>query len=128
MGLSYGVHSNLSINQIKHFMEHLKSGRIVDHATLGATVTSRYDGAVIIDGSFVLKARAHAAEQNLETQRLQRELGELGEHRARLRFREDGDDFAGLDRALAKHVLESLDPLAFDAFDEHGAMVASVAP
>ncbi len=39
----------ISINQIKHFMEHLKSGRIVDHATLGATVASRDDGAVIID-------------------------------------------------------------------------------
>jgi S1-C subfamily serine protease len=40
----------ISINQIKHFMEHLKSGRIVDHATLGATVISRDDGAVIIGG------------------------------------------------------------------------------
>ena len=39
----------ISINQIKHFMEHLKSGRIVDHATLGATVAARDDGAVIID-------------------------------------------------------------------------------
>ncbi len=39
----------ISINQIKHFMDHLKSGRIVDHATLGATVFARDDGAVIID-------------------------------------------------------------------------------
>lgn len=39
----------ISINQIKHFMEHLKSGRIVDHATLGATVSTRDDGAVIVD-------------------------------------------------------------------------------
>lgn len=39
----------ISINQIKHFMEHLKSGRIVDHATLGATAAARDDGAVIID-------------------------------------------------------------------------------
>ncbi|MCA9070680.1 MAG: PDZ domain-containing protein, partial [Planctomycetaceae bacterium] len=39
----------ISINQIKHFMEHLKSGRIVDHATLGATVTTRDDGAVMVD-------------------------------------------------------------------------------
>ena len=35
----------ISINQIKHFLEHLKSGRIVDHATLGATVTTRTDGS-----------------------------------------------------------------------------------
>jgi len=39
----------ISINQIKHFMDHLKSGRIVDHATLGATVTTRDDGAIVVD-------------------------------------------------------------------------------
>lgn len=39
----------ISINQIRHFLDHLKSGRIVDHATLGATVSTQSDGAVIID-------------------------------------------------------------------------------
>lgn len=39
----------ISINQIKHFMDHLRSGRIVDHATLGATVTTRDDGAIVVD-------------------------------------------------------------------------------
>ena len=43
-----GVGYAISINQIKHFMEHLLSGRIVDHATLGATVTTRDDGAVVV--------------------------------------------------------------------------------
>jgi len=38
----------ISINQIKHFMGHLKSGRIVDHATLGATVETSRSGAVIV--------------------------------------------------------------------------------
>lgn len=38
----------ISINQIKHFMGHLHSGRIVDHATLGATVATREDGAVVV--------------------------------------------------------------------------------
>eukprot|EP00913_Durusdinium_trenchii_P023376 g21954.t1 len=38
----------ISINQIKHFMGHLHSGRIVDHATLGATVATRRDGAVVV--------------------------------------------------------------------------------
>ncbi|HUG90823.1 MAG TPA: trypsin-like peptidase domain-containing protein, partial [Planctomycetaceae bacterium] len=38
----------ISINQIKHFMGHLKSGRVVDHASLGATVASRSDGAVVV--------------------------------------------------------------------------------
>ncbi len=40
----------ISINQIKLFMDHLRSGRIVDHATLGATVSTREDGAVVVDG------------------------------------------------------------------------------
>ncbi len=39
----------ISINQIKNFSDHLRSGRVVDHATLGATVSSRSDGAVIVD-------------------------------------------------------------------------------
>lgn len=38
----------ISINQIKHFMDHLKSGRIVDHATLGATVATSETGAVVV--------------------------------------------------------------------------------
>ena len=36
----------ISINQIKHFWDHLKSGRIVDHAALGATVTTDFDSKV----------------------------------------------------------------------------------
>jgi S1-C subfamily serine protease len=38
----------ISINQIKYFMDHLRSGRIVDHATLGATVATRDDGSVVV--------------------------------------------------------------------------------
>jgi serine protease Do len=38
----------ISINQIMHFLDHLRSGRIVDHATLGATVTSDGDGRVVV--------------------------------------------------------------------------------
>ncbi|MGH9174596.1 MAG: S1C family serine protease, partial [Vicinamibacterales bacterium] len=38
----------ISINQIKHFMDHLKSGRIVDHATLGATVATDPDGLIVV--------------------------------------------------------------------------------
>lgn len=39
----------ISINQIKNFMDHLRSGRIVDHGTLDATVATRYDGSVAVD-------------------------------------------------------------------------------
>ena len=38
----------ISINQIMHFLDHLRSGRVVDHATLGATVTSGEDGRVVV--------------------------------------------------------------------------------
>lgn len=38
----------ISINQIKHFMDYLKGGLIVDHATLGATVATRDDGSVVV--------------------------------------------------------------------------------
>jgi len=38
----------ISINQIKHFMGHLHSGRVVDHGTLGATVSTESDGSVLV--------------------------------------------------------------------------------
>ena len=51
VGLAYAI----SINQIKHFMGTLRSGRIVDHATLGARVGRDEDGRVVVrdilDGS-----------------------------------------------------------------------------
>ena len=39
--VNVGVGYAISINQIKNFLGHLKSGRIVDHATLGADVSAR---------------------------------------------------------------------------------------
>lgn len=44
VGLGYAI----SINQIKHFMGYLHSGRIVDHATLGATVDEDEEGRVVV--------------------------------------------------------------------------------
>lgn len=38
----------ISINQIKHFLDHLRSGAVVDHATLGATVQTTPDGRVVV--------------------------------------------------------------------------------
>ena len=40
----------ISINQIKFFHDQFKAGRIVDHATLGATVTTDSDGGVVVNG------------------------------------------------------------------------------
>jgi S1-C subfamily serine protease len=47
--VNVGVGYAISINQIKNFLGHLKSGRIVDHATLGAVVRSNEDRRVIVD-------------------------------------------------------------------------------
>ena len=46
--VNVGVGYAISINQIKKFIGYLRSGRIVDHATLGATVTSDETGRVVV--------------------------------------------------------------------------------
>ena len=48
--VNVGVGYAISINQCKNFMDHLRSGRIVDHATLGATVDADDQGAVRVSG------------------------------------------------------------------------------
>lgn len=47
--VNVGVGYAISINQIKNFLGHLKSGRVVDHATLGAVVRSDENRRVIVD-------------------------------------------------------------------------------
>ncbi|XZE51714.1 S1C family serine protease [Planctomycetaceae bacterium SH139] len=44
--VNVGVGYAISINQAKNFLGYLRSGRIVDHATLGATVVTDPDGGV----------------------------------------------------------------------------------
>jgi S1-C subfamily serine protease len=46
--VNVGVGYAISINQIKNFMGYLRSGRIVDHATLGATASRDEEGHVIV--------------------------------------------------------------------------------
>ncbi|MEX1039257.1 MAG: trypsin-like peptidase domain-containing protein [Pirellulaceae bacterium] len=46
--VNVGVGYAISMNQIMNFLGYLKSGRIVDHATLGATVTGDTDGRVTV--------------------------------------------------------------------------------
>lgn len=46
--VSVGVGYAISINQVKNFFGYLKSGRIVDHATLGARVTTDEEGRVVV--------------------------------------------------------------------------------
>lgn len=47
--VNVGVGYAVSINQAKRFLTHLKSGRLVDHATLGAIVSTDADGRVVVD-------------------------------------------------------------------------------
>lgn len=46
--VNVGVGYAISINQVMRFLPLLKSGRIVDHATLGATVSTE-NGSVVVD-------------------------------------------------------------------------------
>ena len=46
--VNVGVGYAISINQIKNFLGYLRSGRVVDHASLGATVASDAQGRVIV--------------------------------------------------------------------------------
>ncbi|GIW96043.1 MAG: serine protease [Pirellulaceae bacterium] len=46
--VNVGVGYAISINQIKNFWGNLRSGRIVDHATLGATVLTDERGRVVV--------------------------------------------------------------------------------
>ncbi|MDO4576139.1 MAG: trypsin-like peptidase domain-containing protein [Planctomycetia bacterium] len=47
--INVGVGYAISINQIRKFLSHLAAGRIVDHATLGATVTADDLGRPVVD-------------------------------------------------------------------------------
>ncbi len=47
--VNVGAGYAISINQIKNFLDPLKGGHVVDHATLGATVRTGADRVVLID-------------------------------------------------------------------------------
>ena len=44
-GAAYAI----SVNQVRNFLGHLRSGRVLDHGTLNATVRTNYDGTVLFD-------------------------------------------------------------------------------
>lgn len=47
--VNVGAGYAISINQIKHFMDHLRGGHVADHATLGATVRTGTNREVVVD-------------------------------------------------------------------------------
>lgn len=48
--VNVGVGYAISANQVKLFLSHLKSGRLVDHATAGFTVATDDENSVLVDG------------------------------------------------------------------------------
>ena len=48
--VNVGVGYAISANQVKLFLSHLKSGRLVDHATAGFTVATDQNNGVLVDG------------------------------------------------------------------------------
>ena len=62
--VNVGAGYAISINQVMNFLDHLKSGRVVDHATLGATATSTSDGSVVISN---ILERSDAYRQGLRS-------------------------------------------------------------
>jgi len=46
--VNVGVGYAISVNQLRNFLGFLKGGRLVDHATLGATVATDEDGRVVV--------------------------------------------------------------------------------
>jgi S1-C subfamily serine protease len=46
--VNVGVGYAISANQLRHFLGLLKGGRLVDHATMGATVATSADGRVVV--------------------------------------------------------------------------------
>ena len=46
--VNVGAGYAISANQLRHFLGALRSGRICDHATLGATVSTAVDGHVVV--------------------------------------------------------------------------------
>jgi len=56
--VNVGAGYAISMNQIKHFLDHLRSGRVVDHGSIGATVLTRQDGTVAI-GSILESSDAY---------------------------------------------------------------------
>lgn len=47
--VNIGAGYAISINQIRNFLDHLRGGRVVDHATLGAVVRTSFDREVVVD-------------------------------------------------------------------------------
>lgn len=114
--VSVGVGYAVSINQIKKFIGPLRSGRIVDHATLGATAAFDDKGHVVVDdilaGSDVFRRGLRYGDQIIRVagrtiespNALKNLLGTFpAAWRVPITFRRDGQDFTIYTRLAYQH-------------------------
>jgi hypothetical protein len=130
--VNVGVGYAISINQIKNFLGCLHSGRIVDHATLGATVSRDEDGRVVVSnilensdayrrglryGDEIL---AFAGRPVTTVNGFKNALGILPKGwRVPLVFRHDGERREVLVRLLGVHASDELLAKALEGEDPH---------
>ncbi len=125
--VNVGVGYAISINQIKRFLGMLKSGRIVDHASLGATVTNDPEGRVVIE-DILESSDAFRRGLRYDDELVRfggREIGSAnafknvlgtypGEWRVPVVFRRDGQEYERRVRLAAMHREGELEALLQD--------------
>ncbi len=122
--VNVGVGYAISINQAKLFLGHLKSGRIVDHATLGFTVASDTGRVVvsnILESSDAYRRGLRYGDEILRldnreittVNQLKNILGIFPSYsRLRLQFRQDRQIIETWIRVSPLHLPEELDEIA----------------
>lgn len=119
--VNVGVGYAISIHQAKNFLGYLKSGRVVDHATLGATVTTDEDGGVSVSnilessdafrrglryGAEILEIDSRSVQTANDVQNI---LGTLpAQWRVQLSFRDQGEVTNTLVRLRSVHRQDEL--------------------
>lgn len=119
--VNVGVGYAISIHQAKNFLGYLHSGRVVDHATLGATVTTDPDGGVVVSnilessdayrrglryGSEILEIDGRSVQTANDVQNI---LGTLPSNwRVKIAFREQSELKETLVRLRSVHRQEEL--------------------
>lgn len=119
--VNVGVGYAISINQVKNFVGALRSGRYVDHATLGATVSTDDGGRVrisnILNRSDAYRRGLRYGDEIVEvagrsirtTNELKNVLGTLPSHwRVKVKYRNSNDSYETLVRLQAVHTNEEL--------------------
>ena len=119
--VNVGVGYAISINQIKLFLDYLKSGRIIDHATIGATVATDDQGDVrvanILENSdawrrglrYDDKVTSFAGRPVRTVNQFKNVLGIFPKgYRVPISFERDGESFAAMVRLTGVHSAEKL--------------------